>query len=212
MRDIDYTRGRLFTKKRRKRITDVRVLEDLEDREERNVVTPVINPSGTISFSFNFDDNDPVSAKVKKNKTVLRKRVKTPSTNLRLTQKFPRINAQYFEQAYGTECIRCGNKLPDLRALNKSREPEELCKECKKLFPPKPTISRLMFIDNTGGVNKIISVIDRNKPLVLKRKKREEVMKWYGSLKAIAKEEHEDYINWVRVKGYTDSINIVRRT
>lgn len=207
MQDIDYTRGRLFTKKRRKRITDVRVLED---REERNVVTPVVDPSGTISFSFNFDGNDPVSVKVKKTKLELRKRVKTPSTNLRLTQKFPRINAQYFEQAYGTECIRCGRRVSDLRALG--GQIEELCKECKKLFPPKPTISRLMFIDNTGGVNKIISVIDRNKPLVLKRKKREEVMKWYGSLKAIAKEEHEDYINWVRVKGYTDSINIVRRT
>lgn len=207
MQDIDYTRGRLFTKKRRKRITDVRVLED---REERNVVTPVVDPSGTISFSFNFDGNDPVSVKVKKTKLELRKRVKTPPTNLRLTQKFPRINAQYFEQAYGTECIRCGRRVSDLRALG--GQIEELCKECKKLFPPKPTISRLMFIDNTGGVNKIISVIDRNKPLVLKRKKREEVMKWYGSLKAIAKEEHEDYINWVRVKGYTDSINIVRRT
>lgn len=207
MQDIDYTRGRLFTKKRRKRITDVRVLED---REERNVVTPVVDPSGTISFSFNFDGNDPVSVKVKKTKLELRKRVKTPSTNLRLTQKFPRINAQYFEQAYGTECIRCGRRVSDLRALG--GQIEELCRECKKLFPPKPTISRLMFIDNTGGVNKIISVIDRNKPLVLKRKKREEVMKWYGSLKAIAKEEHEDYINWVRVKGYTDSINIVRRT
>lgn len=207
MQDIDYTRGRLFTKKRRKRITDVRVLED---REERNVVTPVVDPSGTISFSFNFDGNDPVSVKVKKTKLELRKKVKTPSTNLRLTQKFPRINAQYSEQAYGTECIRCGRRVSDLRALG--GQIEELCKECKKLFPPKPTISRLMFIDNTGGVNKIISVIDRNKPLVLKRKKREEVMKWYGSLKAIAKEEHEDYINWVRVKGYTDSINIVRRT
>lgn len=209
MRDIDYTRGRLFTKKRRKRITDVRVLED---REERNVVTPVINSSGTISFSFNFDGTDPVSVKVKKNKLELRKRVKTPSTKLRLTSKVPTGSPQYYELSYGTECIRCGNKLPDLRALSKSREPEELCKECKKLFPPKPTISRLMFIDNTGGVNKIINIIDRNKPLVLKRKKREEVMKWYGSLKAIAKEEHEDYINWVRVKGYTDSINIVRRT
>ena len=206
MQGIDYTRGRLFTKKRRKRITDVRVLAA---REERNAVTQVVNSSGAISFSFNFDGNDPVGVKVKKNKIVLRKRVKTPSTNLRLTQKFPRINAQYFEQAYGTECIRCGRRVSDLRALGKI---EELCRECKKMFPSKPTISRLMFIDNTGGVNKIISVIDRNKPLVLKRKKREEVMKWYGSLKAIAKEEHNDYINWVRIKGYTDSINIVRRT
>ena len=209
MQDIDYTRGRLFTKKTRPRITDVRVLAD---REERNVVTPVINPSGTISFSFNFDGNDPVSVRVKKNKTVLRKRVKTPPTNLRLTQKFPRINAQYFEQAYGTECIRCGRTLPDLSALGRKKEPEELCKGCKKLFPPKPTISRLMLIDNTGGVSKIINVIDKNKSLVFKRKKREEVKKWYGSLKAIAQEEHNSYTEWVRRNGYTDSINIVRRT
>lgn len=209
MQGIDYTRGRLFTKKTRPHITDVRVLAD---REERNVVTPVINPSGTISFSFNFDGNDPVSVKVKKNKTVLRKRVKTPSTNLRLTQKFPRINAQYFEQAYGTECIRCGRTLPDLSVLGRKKEPEELCKGCKKLFPPKPTISRLMLIDNTGGVSKIINVIDKNKSLVFKRKKREEVKKWYGSLKAIAQEEHNSYTEWVRRNGYTDSINIVRRT
>lgn len=209
MQGIDYTRGRLFTKKTRPRITDVRVLSD---REERNVVTPVINSSGTISFSFNFDGNDPVSVKVKKNKTVLRKRVKTPSTNLRLTQKFPRINAQYFEQAYGTECIRCGRTLPDLSVLGRKKEPEELCKGCKKLFPPKPTISRLMLIDNTGGVSKIINVIDKNKSLVFKRKKREEVKKWYGSLKAIAQEEHNSYTEWVRRNGYTDSINIVRRT
>lgn len=194
MQGIDYTRGRLFTKKRRKRITDVRVLAD---REERNVVTPVINPSGTISFSFDFDGNDPVSVKVKKNKTVLRKRVKTPSTNLRLTQKFPRINAQYFEQAYGTECIRCGRRVSDLRALG--GQIEELCRECKKMFPSKPTVSRLM-------------LIDKNKSLVFKRKKREEVKKLYGSLKAIAQEEHNSYTEWVRRNGYTDSINIVRRT
>lgn len=207
MQGIDYTRGRLFTKKTRPRITDVRVLAD---REERNVVTPVINPSGTISFSFNFDGNDPVSVKVKKNKTVLRKRVKTPSTNLRLTQKFPRINAQYFEQAYGTECIRCGRRVSDLRALG--GQIEELCRECKKMFPSKPTVSRLTLIDNTGGVSKIINVIDKNKPLVFERKKREEVKKWYGSLKAIAQEEHNSYTEWVRRNGYTDSINIVRRT
>lgn len=207
MQGIDYTRGRLFTKKRRKRITDVRVLAD---REERNLFTQVVNPSGTISFSFNFDGNDPVSVKVKKNKIVLRKRVKTPSTNLRLTQKFPRINAQYFEQAYGTECIRCGRRVSDLRALG--GQIEELCRECKKLFPPKPTISRLMFIDNTGGISKTINVIGKNNPLVFKRKKREEIKKWYGSLKAIAQEEHNSYTDWVRRKGYTESINIVRRT
>lgn len=207
MQGIDYTRGRLFTKKRRKRITDVRVLSD---REERNAVTQVVNPSGAISFSFNFDGNDPVSVKVKKNKIVLRKRVKTPSTNLRLTQKFPRINAQYFEQAYGTECIRCGRRVSDLRALG--GQIEELCRECKKLFPPKPTISRLMFIDNTGGISKTVNVIGKNNPLVFKRKKREEIKKWYGSLKAIAQEEHNSYTDWVRRKGYTDSINIVRRT
>lgn len=207
MQGIDYTRGRLFTKKRRKRIPDVRVLAD---REERNVVTPVINPSGTISFSFDFDGNDPVSVKVKKNKIVLRKRVRTPSTKLRLTPRIPRNSAQYFEQAYGTECICCGRRVADLRALG--GQLEELCRECKKMFPPKPTISRLMLIDNTGGVSKIINVIDKNKPVVFKRKKREEIKKWYGSLKAIAQEEHNSYTDWVRRKGYTDSINIVRRT
>lgn len=200
MQGIDYTRGHLFTKKRRKRITDVRVLAD---REERNAVTPVINPSGTISFSFNFDGNDPI---------ILRKRVKVTQTKLRLTSKSPRKVVNYYELNYGTECIRCGRTLPDLSVLNRKKEPEELCKGCKKLFPPKPTISRLMFIDNTGGVSKIINVIDRNKPLVFKRKKREEVKKWYGSLKAIAQEEHNSYTDWVRRKGYTESINIVRRT
>lgn len=200
MQGIDYTRGHLFTKKRRKRITDVRVLAD---REERNVVTPVINPSGTISFSFNFDGNDPI---------ILRKRVKITQTKLRLTPKSPRKGVNYYELNYGTECIRCGRTLPDLSVLNRKKEPEELCKGCKKLFPPKPTISRLMLIGNTGEVNKIIDVIDKNKPLVFKRKKREEVKKWYGSLKAIAQEEHNSYTDWVRRKGYTDSINIVRRT
>lgn len=200
MQGIDYTRGHLFTKKRRKRITDVRVLAD---REERNAVTPVINPSGTISFSFNFDGNDPI---------ILRKRVKVTQTKLRLTSKSPRKGVNYYELNYGTECIRCGRTLPDLSVLNRKKEPEELCKGCKKLFPPKPTISRLMFIDNTGGVSKIINVIDKNKPLVFKRKKREEVKKWYGSLKAIAQEEHNSYTDWVRRKGYTESINIVRRT
>lgn len=200
MQGIDYTRGQLFTKKRRKRITDVRVLAD---REERNVVTPVINPSGTISFSFNFDGNDPI---------ILRKRVKITQTKLRLTPKSPRKGVNYYELNYGTECIRCGRTLPDLSVLNRKKEPEELCKGCKKLFPPKPTISRLMFIDNTGGVSKIVNVIDKNKPLVFKRKKREEVKKWYGSLKAIAQEEHNSYTDWVRRKGYTESINIVRRT
>lgn len=200
MQGIDYTRGRLFTKKRRKRITDVRVLAD---REERNVVTPVINPSGTISFSFNFDGNDPI---------ILRKRVKITQTKLRLTPKSPRKGVNYYELNYGTECIRCGRTLPDLSVLNRKKEPEELCKGCKKLFPPKPTISRLMLIDNTGGVSKIVNVIDKNKPLVFKRKKREEVKKWYGSLKAIAQEEHNSYTDWVRRKGYTESINIVRRT
>lgn len=209
MQGIDYTRGRLFTKKTRPRITDVRVLAD---REERNVVTPVINPSGTISFSFNFDGNDPVSVKVKKNKIVLRKRVKITQTKLRLTPKSPRKGVNYYEFNYGTECIRCGRALPDLSVLNRKKEPEELCKGCKKLFPPKPTISRLMLIGNTGGVNKIIDVIDKNKPVVFKRKKREEVKKWYGSLKAIAQEEHNSYTEWVRRNGYTDSINIVRRT
>lgn len=209
MQGIDYTRGHLFTKKRRKRITDVRVLAD---REERNVVTPVISPSGTISFSFNFDGNDPVGVKVKKNKIVLRKRVKITQTKLRLTPKSPRKGVNYYEFNYGTECIRCGRTLPDLSVLNRKKEPEELCKGCKKLFPPKPTISRLMLIGNTGGVNKIIDVIDKNKPLVFKRKKREEVKKWYGSLKAIAQEEHNSYTDWVRRKGYTDAINIVRRT
>ena len=200
MQGIDYTRGHLFTKKRRKRITDVRVLAD---REERNVVTPVINPSGTISFSFNFDGNDPI---------ILRKRVKITQTKLRLTPKSPRKGVNYYELNYGTECIRCGRTLPDLSVLNRKKEPEELCKGCKKLFPPKPTISRLMLIDNTGGVSKIVNVIDKNKPLVFKRKKREEVKKWYGSLKAIAQEEHNSYTDWVRRKGYTESINIVRRT
>lgn len=200
MQGIDYTRGHLFTKKRRKRITDVRVLAD---REERNVVTPVINPSGTISFSFNFDGNDPI---------ILRKRVKITQTKLRLTPKSPRKGVNYYELNYGTECIRCGRTLPDLSVLNRKKEPEELCKGCKKLFPPKPTISRLMFIDNTGGVSKIVNVIDKNKPLVFKRKKREEIKKWYGSLKAIAQEEHNSYTDWVRRKGYTESINIVRRT
>lgn len=200
MQGIDYTRGHLFTKKRRKRITDVRVLAD---REERNAVTPVINPSGTISFSFNFDGNDPI---------ILRKRVKVTQTKLRLTSKSPRKGVNYYELNYGTECIRCGRTLPDLSVLNRKKEPEELCKGCKKLFPPKPTISRLMFIDNTGGVSKIVNVIDKNKPLVFKRKKREEVKKWYGSLKAIAQEEHNSYTDWVRRKGYTESINIVRRT
>lgn len=209
MQGIDYTRGRLFTKKTRPRITDVRVLAD---REERNVVTPTISPSGTISFSFDFDGNDPVSVKVKKNKIVLRKRVKIPQTKLRLTPKSPRKGVRYYEFNYGAECIRCGRTLPDLSVLNRKKEPEELCKGCKKLFPPKPTISRLMLIGNTGGVNKIIDVIDKNKPLVFKRKKREEVKKWYGSLKAIAQEEHNNYTDWVRRKGYTDSINIVRRT
>ena len=200
MQGIDYTRGHLFTKKRRKRITDVRVLAD---REERNVVTPVINPSGTISFSFNFDGNDPI---------ILRKRVKITQTKLRLTPKSPRKGVNYYELNYGTECIRCGRTLPDLSVLNRKKEPEELCKGCKKLFPPKPTISRLMLIDNTGGVSKIVNVIDKNKPLVFKRKKREEIKKWYGSLKAIAQEEHNSYTDWVRRKGYTESINIVRRT
>lgn len=200
MQGIDYTRGHLFTKKRRKRITDVRVLAD---REERNAVTPVINPSGTISFSFNFDGNDPI---------ILRKRVKVTQTKLRLTSKSPRKGVNYYELNYGTECIRCGRTLPDLSVLNRKKEPEELCKGCKKLFPPKPTISRLMFIDNTGGVSKIINVIDKNKPVVFKRKKREEIKKWYRSLKAIAQEEHNSYTDWVRRKGYTDSINIVRRT
>lgn len=209
MQGIDYTRGRLFTKKTRPRITDVRVLAD---REERNVVTPTISPSGTISFSFDFDGNDPVSVKVKKNKIVLRKRVKIPQTKLRLTPKSPRKGVRYYEFNYGAECIRCGRTLPDLSVLNRKKEPEELCKGCKKLFPPKPTISRLMLIGNTGGVNNIIDVIDKNKPLVFKRKKREEVKKWYGSLKAIAQEEHNNYTDWVRRKGYTDSINIVRRT
>ncbi|WP_329811293.1 hypothetical protein [Enterococcus faecium] len=175
----------------------------LADREERNVVTPVINPSGTISFSFNFDGNDPI---------ILRKRVKITQTKLRLTPKSPRKGVNYYELNYGTECIRCGRTLPDLSVLNRKKEPEELCKGCKKLFPPKPTISRLMFIDNTGGVSKIVNVIDKNKPLVFKRKKREEVKKWYGSLKAIAQEEHNSYTDWVRRKGYTESINIVRRT
>lgn len=200
MQGIDYTRGHLFTKKRRKRITDVRVLAD---REERNAVTPVVNSSGAISFSFNFDGNDPI---------ILRKRVKITQTKLRLTPKSPRKGVNYYELNYGTECIRCGRTLPDLSVLNRKKEPEELCKGCKKLFPPKPTISRLMFIDNTGGVSKIVNVIDKNKPLVFKRKKREEVKKWYGSLKAIAQEEHNSYTDWVRRKGYTESINIVRRT
>lgn len=200
MQGIDYTRGHLFTKKRRKRITDVRVLAD---REERNVVTQVVNSSGAISFSFNFDGNDPI---------ILRKRVKVAQTKLRLTPKSPRKGVNYYELNYGTECIRCGRALPDLSVLNRKKEPEELCKGCKKLFPPKPTISRLMLIGNTGGVNKIIDVIDKNKPLVFKRKKREEVKKWYGSLKAIAQEEHNSYTDWVRRKGYTESINIVRRT
>lgn len=200
MQGIDYTRGHLFTKKRRKRITDVRVLAD---REERNAVTQVVNSSGAISFSFNFDGNDPI---------ILRKRVKITQTKLRLTPKSPRKGVNYYELNYGTECIRCGRTLPDLSVLNRKKEPEELCKGCKKLFPPKPTISRLMLIGNTGGVNKIIDVIDKNKPLVFKRKKREEVKKWYGSLKAIAQEEHNSYTDWVRRKGYTDSINIVRRT
>ena len=79
------------------------------------------------------------------------------------------------------------------------------------MFPSKPTVSRLMLIDNTGGVSKIINVIDKSKSLVFKRKKREEVKKWYGSLKAIAQEEHNSYTEWVRRNGYTDSINIVRR-
>lgn len=209
MQDIDYTRGRLFTKKRRKRITDVRVLAA---REERNAVTQVVNPSGAISFSFNFDGNDPVGVKVKKNKIVLRKRVKVAQTKLRLTSKSPRKGVNYYELNYGTECIRCGRTLPDLSVLNRKKEPEELCKGCKKLFPPKPTISRLMLIDNTGGISKTINVIGKNKPLVFKRKKREEIKKWYGSLKAIAQEEHNSYTDWVRRKGYTDSINIVRRT
>lgn len=200
MQGIDYTRGHLFTKKRRKRITDVRVLAD---REERNAVTQVVNSSGAISFSFNFDGNDPI---------ILRKRVKITQTKLRLTPKSPRKGVNYYELNYGTECIRCGRTLPDLSVLNRKKEPEELCKGCKKLFPPKPTISRLMLIGNTGGVNKIIDVIDKNKPLVFKRKKREEVKKWYGSLKAIAQEEHNSYTDWVRRKGYTESINIVRRT
>lgn len=200
MQGIDYTRGHLFTKKRRKRITDVRVLAD---REERNAVTQVVNSSGAISFSFNFDGNDPI---------ILRKRVKITQTKLRLTPKSPRKDVNYYELNYGTECIRCGRTLPDLSVLNRKKEPEELCKGCKKLFPPKPTISRLMFIDNTGGVSKIVNVIDKNKPLVFKRKKREEVKKWYGSLKAIAQEEHNSYTDWVRRKGYTESINIVRRT
>lgn len=200
MQGIDYTRGRLFTKKRRKRITDVRVLAD---REERNAVTQVVNSSGAISFSFNFDVNDPI---------ILRKRVKITQTKLRLTPKSPRKGVNYYELNYGTECIRCGRTLPDLSVLNRKKEPEELCKGCKKLFPPKPTISRLMLIDNTGGVSKIVNVIDKNKPLVFKRKKREEVKKWYGSLKAIAQEEHNSYTDWVRRKGYTESINIVRRT
>lgn len=200
MQGIDYTRGHLFTKKRRKRITDVRVLAD---REERNAVTQVVNSSGAISFSFNFDGNDPI---------ILRKRVKITQTKLRLTPKSPRKGVNYYELNYGTECIRCGRTLPDLSVLNRKKEPEELCKGCKKLFPPKPTISRLMLIGNTGGVNKIIEVIDKNKPLVFKRKKREEVKKWYGSLKAIAQEEHNSYTDWVRRKGYTESINIVRRT
>lgn len=200
MQGIDYTRGHLFTKKRRKRITDVRVLAD---REERNAVTQVVNSSGAISFSFNFDGNDPI---------ILRKRVKITQTKLRLTPKSPRKGVNYYELNYGTECIRCGRTLPDLSVLNRKKEPEELCKGCKKLFPPKPTISRLMLIDNTGGVSKIVNVIDKNKPLVFKRKKREEVKKWYGSLKAIAQEEHNSYTDWVRRKGYTDSINIVRRT
>lgn len=200
MQGIDYTRGHLFTKKRRKRITDVRVLAD---REERNAVTQVVNSSGAISFSFNFDGNDPI---------ILRKRVKITQTKLRLTPKSPRKGVNYYELNYGTECIRCGRTLPDLSVLNRKKEPEELCKGCKKLFPPKPTISRLMLIDNTGGVSKIVNVIDKNKPLVFKRKKREEVKKWYGSLKAIAQEEHNSYTDWVRRKGYTESINIVRRT
>lgn len=200
MQGIDYTRGHLFTKKSRKRITDVRVLAD---REERNAVTQVVNSSGAISFSFNFDVNDPI---------ILRKRVKITQTKLRLTPKSPRKGVNYYELNYGTECIRCGRTLPDLSVLNRKKEPEELCKGCKKLFPPKPTISRLMFIDNTGGVSKIVNVIDKNKPLVFKRKKREEVKKWYGSLKAIAQEEHNSYTDWVRRKGYTESINIVRRT
>lgn len=200
MQGIDYTRGHLFTKKRRKRITDVRVLAD---REERNAVTQVVNSSGAISFSFNFDGNDPI---------ILRKRVKITQTKLRLTPKSPRKGVNYYELNYGTECIRCGRTLPDLSVLNRKKEPEELCKGCKKLFPPKPTISRLMLIDNTGGVSKIVNIIDKNKPLVFKRKKREEVKKWYGSLKAIAQEEHNSYTDWVRRKGYTDSINIVRRT
>lgn len=200
MQGIDYTRGHLFTKKRRKRITDVRVLAD---REERNAVTQVVNSSGAISFSFNFDGNDPI---------ILRKRVKITQTKLRLTPKSPRKGVNYYELNYGTECIRCGRTLPDLSVLNRKKEPEELCKGCKKLFPPKPTISRLMLIDNTGGVSKIVNIIDKNKPLVFKRKKREEVKKWYGSLKAIAQEEHNSYTDWVRRKGYTESINIVRRT
>ena len=200
MQGIDYTRGHLFTKKRRKRITDVRVLAD---REERNAVTQVVNSSGAISFSFNFDGNDPI---------ILRKRVKITQTKLRLTPKSPRNGVNYYELNYGTECIRCGRTLPDLSVLNRKKEPEELCKGCKKLFPPKPTISRLMLIDNTGGVSKIVNIIDKNKPLVFKRKKREEVKKWYGSLKAIAQEEHNSYTDWVRRKGYTESINIVRRT
>lgn len=200
MQGIDYTRGRLFTKKRRKRITDVRVLAA---REERNAVTQVVNPSGAISFSFNFDGNDPI---------ILRKRVKVTQTKLRLTSKSPRKGVNYYELNYGTECIRCGRTLPDLSVLNRKKEPEELCKGCKKLFPPKPTISRLMLIDNTGGISKTINVIGKNKPLVFKRKKREEIKKWYGSLKAIAQEEHNSYTDWVRRKGYTDSINIVRRT
>lgn len=200
MQGIDYTRGHLFTKKRRKRITDVRVLAD---REERNAVTQVVNSSGAISFSFNFDGNDPI---------ILRKRVKITQTKLRLTPKSPRKGVNYYELNYGTECIRCGRTLPDLSVLNRKKEPEELCKGCKKLFPPKPTISRLMLIDNTGEVSKIINVIDKNKPVVFKRKKREEIKKWYGSLKAIAQEEHNSYTDWVRRKGYTDAINIVRRT
>lgn len=192
MKDIDYTRGRLFTKKQ-----VGRMVPQLTGDTYR----------GTTTITF----RNP-----KKPKELLAKKPVESIPSFALRPNRESINP--WEEEYGYVCIRCGRQLTQQNALRANRYAvQELCIHCEQMLEQQFTNKRVEIVDtNLNRIGWTVTVTPRRgdytqPEYTTVHTRKIDKFPTYSSVKAMVDTVHQDYVTWARKQGAGEHMNILRR-
>ena len=200
MKDIDYTRKKIFTKGTLRRVP---------------LVSEVTQSGNTLSVFY-------TSRREKsKSKSILRKPVEeVKEFFLRPKSKSQDQSKPDWECDYGKICIRCGCDLGGFSnpLLAERSVVRELCRDCEQQVAIKSNrvVLNLTFNGNNwhAPVKGEVSYFNKNilprKPRYLKKKVRD-TFTMSKSVQLFVDRIHEDYVQWVRSINAHEHMNIVRR-